>query len=99
MDLDGDWRWNGCWLVGGEARRGDAAEPKMRCFEECAVALPVEGTGLIPSTVGSTEHCEENGVVRLGGEAEGKLLGATEKGGGGNSHCWVSAVSRQWQWK
>ena len=44
-------------------------------------------------------HCEENGVVRLGGEVEGRLLGVTEKGGGGNSHCLVSAVSWQWQWK
>ena len=44
-------------------------------------------------------HCEENGVVRLGGEVEGRLLGVTEKGGGGNSHCRVSAVSWQWQWK
>ena len=38
-------------------------------------------------------------MVRLGGAVEGKLLGATEKGGSGNSHCQMSTVSRRWQWK
>ena len=48
--LDGDWRWNGCWLIGAKARRDGAAEPQIRCLEECAVASLVEGIGLIPST-------------------------------------------------
>ena len=47
--------------------------------------------------IGSAEHCEENGMVRLGGEIEVKLLWATEKDGGRNSHCMVSAVSPRWQ--
>ena len=43
VDSDGDSRWNGCWLMGGEAMRGRAVEPKIHCLEECALVLPVEG--------------------------------------------------------
>ena len=69
------------------------SKPKLDCCKEVLLRHPKKEFLRFLQHGDSAEGCDDNGVFRFGGEVDGKQLWAMEKGGGGNSHCLVNAVS------
>jgi hypothetical protein len=88
---DGDWSWNDSWLMWGEARTWVVGRiQKSADSNNVPLRSLWKKLAWFLLRVGSAERWKQNRIVRSGEEVEGKLLWATEKGGGGNSHCrWV----------
>ena len=71
----------------------ECGQAKSRLPQRSAVASPKKESERFLQHGGSAERCDENGMFRFGVEVEGKQLWAMEKGGSGNSHCLMNAVS------